>query len=819
MMFRAATFVVLFGATGALAQAPIAIQSGEHDTFTRLVLTIDPARNWALVPTENNWEFRLSGGAVNFNIDDIFARIPRNRLAAASVRRGETEGVLVLNLACACEITAFAFQGRYVVLDIAALPDGAEPVAEQAARSADAATPSRHASPQLFQHDMDVGAPVIAQLSIASMTAPAITARTHPTDAETASTPSHDGHLTVQTVANNAPVDLAASTDMPRGSDEDMATPPTMTETELRVAEAQAALMEQLTRAAEQGLIDFVQAEPEATPEPEPAPAPEIVIFDEPDPMLTRQITATTVYDRDGSSALADIVNTFARTHCIEDTALNIAAWGGDGGFNDQLPVLHSAMVEERDRPLPEAAENLARFYVRYGLGREALTMLQAYDIQVASPVLFELAQIADGIAPPPGGVLDRGQGCGGAHEMWRLIGLSDLPEPPNAEVESILAAFAELPVDLRSQLAPKLGQAFIQRAQPEIALRVLGLANRAGLPPSDAMRLLGARLNLQIDPTAAEAELAALIAENSEIAPEAMVLWASALHAQGALAPETLVQSLGAAAFERRGTTPGRDLRLAEINARAGTKGFAEALDLVVGDLGHDPLADADLHRVAADILQAARPDVGRPAHYVETVLKHTTLIPPGREGDALRRTLAENMLGLALPDIALTLLGDAPARDLQAQLLAAQAELALFAPQSVLDRLETREDAAAFELIAAAHTQLGNHGAALEALSRAGAADEPRAAAAFLAGAWSQVDGVAPQENQDLARYMAQRGTDSGPESTALANPAEGVFYPMPAEQPNTLVAARATLEANRASRAYLDSLLNPTDVAPEN
>lgn len=822
MRLTATALALILTAGSAMAQTPIAVQSGEHDSFTRLVLTVDPSRDWSLILGENQAEFVLLGGGVAFNIADVFTRIPRDRLADISTVLTESEGRLVMRLNCDCAVNAFAYQGRYVVLDIAAMSVAAQPpqpiAPTAAATEAPRDTDPAHRAPQLFRHDRSTTAPMVADLSIGNLDAP------YSARANTTGTGAPVAAIIDQTATDRPPSAASIQPDL-QGSPsitalaqtgQDQAAQASDAEIAARIAEAQTALLEQLTRAAEQGLIDFVEVAPDPRPEPDPVPEPEpqseIVDGDVPDPAsdpaLMRQIIATTVYDRDGSAPLADIVNTFARIYCVEDDELDVANWGGTGRFGDELAVLHSAMVEERDRPLPDAAIDLVRFHIRYGLGREAYTTLVSYELLDGAPLLAELALVADDAPIPVDGILDRGQGCGGAHEMWRLIGVPDRVEDPIIEVESVLQAFAALPIDLRMHLAPRLGAAFMARGQADIAARALALAARAGVQPSAALRLLGARLTLANDPAAAEIEFAALVAENADIAPAAMMLWAQSLELRGASAPETLIQSLGAAAFELRGSAQGRALRLAEITARAGAEGFSHALDLVVSDLGRDPLADTDLRTVAATLMGNAMPDPEHPARYPDTILRHRNMLPAD---GAARLTIAAHLLDLGLPDLAIDVLGDVLKTSTDGQVLAARAELARFNPAATLRLLQGREDGPALELVAAAFAQQGLHSAALDALTRAGVQNEPRADAAFLAGAWDQVDHATPNSAAELARYMALRGVEELTNGDLPQSPAEAFLHPMATAQPNTLDAARATLDANRASRAYLESLLN--------
>ncbi|MEX0969305.1 MAG: hypothetical protein WD046_02535 [Paracoccaceae bacterium] len=780
-MIRPALALLL--TTGAaMAETPVRIQSGEHETFTRLVLSVDPARDWSLTNGDRQAEFVLRGEGVAYNISNVFTRIPRDRLATLKVSESPTSGSLLLEFGCDCAVEAFAYQGAYVVLDIAQRNADELPVTEIAPIPA-----QRHQSPVLYPQRFAQDAPLIVDLGIESF-------------AEPIAPPASPSATLPETAPQTAP-ETAPET-----------APPPDSITAARIAEAQEALLTQLTRAAEQGLIEFMP--PATAPQivklrKKPAPLPPLPM---PSPGLARQITASTVYDRDSASALAEIVNDFARTHCLDDSAFDFALWAGDADFNTALGQLHSAMVEERDRPLPLAAADLVRFYLRYGLGREARSVLGSYGLAAENPVLAELALMADGEPVPIGGLLDLGRGCGGAHELWRMIAIPEAITSLPLDIGSSLNAFASLPLELRLDHIGGVVATLMRLDAQEHAQRALDLVARAGQAETPALRLIRAEMLLASQPEAAEAMLAEMVEDDTALAPNAMLLWAKALRARSGAAPQDLIQSLAAAAFERRGTAQGRALRLAEIQLRAGFDGFDAALILIETELGRNAVADVALLSAAQEILANATPDPDAPTDYIAAIMRHRGLIENGRAGDVARREIARQLLNLAMPAEALDLLGDTPEFDDQAGLLAAQARLALFEPQAALDLLSNRRDQPAQELMAAAYAQLGQYAAAHDVLAAVNPAATERSDLAFLAGIWEDVaqDDIKGEARATLAAYMRDLGAPTSVDASATPLPM------MPDNLPNTLEAARTTLDANRESRTYLQSLLAPS--APE-
>ena len=104
--------LLLVGGTTAQAQS-VDIRSGDHDRFTRLVLTIPNGTDWQVRQSSTGYQLGLENTALEFNVGDIFDRITRSRLADVSGSAGQ----LNLALSCACHLDVFLFQPDMLVLD------------------------------------------------------------------------------------------------------------------------------------------------------------------------------------------------------------------------------------------------------------------------------------------------------------------------------------------------------------------------------------------------------------------------------------------------------------------------------------------------------------------------------------------------------------------------------------------------------------------------------------------------------------------------------------------------------------------------------
>lgn len=98
----------------------VQVTTGEHDGFTRIVLTRPGAGAWRLGRTDDGYELRVMGAA-GFDVSRAFDRINRKRLASLSTGHA---GILRLVVACACHAIPFEYRPDILVID---LRDGPPP--------------------------------------------------------------------------------------------------------------------------------------------------------------------------------------------------------------------------------------------------------------------------------------------------------------------------------------------------------------------------------------------------------------------------------------------------------------------------------------------------------------------------------------------------------------------------------------------------------------------------------------------------------------------------------------------------------------------
>ncbi len=107
---------LIAAATGAAAR-DVAVRSGEHDGFTRLVVQVPPDTDWVLKQTKNGARLSVALDEVSFQTGSVFQRLTENRLVAIS--QAAPGSVLQMEFGCNCVATAFLFRNTMIVVDIA----------------------------------------------------------------------------------------------------------------------------------------------------------------------------------------------------------------------------------------------------------------------------------------------------------------------------------------------------------------------------------------------------------------------------------------------------------------------------------------------------------------------------------------------------------------------------------------------------------------------------------------------------------------------------------------------------------------------------
>ena len=98
----------------AFAQEELIAQSGEHETFSRIVFPLEEEINWSIEKSDRAVRISFPYLDATLSTEGLLSRLPTGRLDRISTDRGLVE----LQLGCDCDVEVFRFDGRFVVIDV-----------------------------------------------------------------------------------------------------------------------------------------------------------------------------------------------------------------------------------------------------------------------------------------------------------------------------------------------------------------------------------------------------------------------------------------------------------------------------------------------------------------------------------------------------------------------------------------------------------------------------------------------------------------------------------------------------------------------------
>jgi hypothetical protein len=846
LLSSVALAALVAGAAG--AQETVRVRVGEHPGYSRIV--IDAPRGAAF-----DWGFEGDRLRVTLREPGMtFADAPSTRGLSRVAGLSAEGDALVATVAGDFGARAARLGDGRIVIDVAeGAPRPAAPENQSARETAPAPSPAaaqeapavlapapRPAAPQTATASTPDAsgagdaAPLATErteadlLAEASRLSRAIAAMAAPTRPEAGA--ASDGPAPVDPEAAAAPAPGPGAADQPAPAPQSAATDapaatdgaPATAAPEPGPADPQAAaieaarqrLLEQLTRAAEEGLVTLA---PRTEPDAETRGSIEI------DPFVEPQLRARNAIDiaRDGGVLHADAPE--LPKDCLEGAHFAAAAWGSEAPFGDQISQARARLVGEFDQPRPGAVIGYARLLIHFGLGVEARAALAAFgDAVAAPPALAEMSWLVDGEAPPEAGVLSRNVGCPGPHGAWGAAAAARRGEltADQIDIDALRPAIGALPPRLRPALVAPIAAVALAAGDLRLAEQVVAIAGRA-LPeagePDEELAVIMARIDHargEIGP--AEDALAAIARRSTPGAVEAMILLVDLRLGRDAPPPPGLAENMEAVAFTLGTSDYARRLLAAAARARAASEGLLPALEALSSLAGRSQDPDAPPH-AAQSILAAYAPRPDEAPGYAEAVLAHWSLVGDGGDGDAARLAVSRRLADMGVENLAESLLKPAVDRgEPEARVLAARAATAAGAPARALGYLGDLGGAEAHRARAEALSALGRDG---EAADAARAAGDPTMAAryAWLARNWAAASAAGQIDRRIIAAWMAG-ATETPPELLAAVadNPAleplADMFMPANgAPDDGDLVdRAEAALEAARRRREAMGGLL---------
>ncbi len=528
------------------------------------------------------------------------------------------------------------------------------------------------------------------------------------------------------------------------------------------------ALLAQISRGASEGVVEIDEgalAENPVDPAAEDGPWGRVSVGEMP---------GVTV---DGARDPAKPV-TAAGKACIADDALDLGSWGLPGPPAAQIGLARSGMLTEFDAPVAEAVLRAARFHVQLGFGVEARQYLGflGAEAEEAKAILQALAWIVDGQSPPQDPFAGM-ESCDTAAALWSVLAAPvDAPLPRNTNAAAVARSFSALPLHLRRHLGGPLVDRFLAAGDEETARQLRDAILRLPAEGDPDVELMDARYHLASGDEATATELAeGVLTDSASGRVEAAVTLVEAAFKGEQTVDPKLPGTLEAYLADTHDPRLAQALERALILALAMTGDHAAAF----ARIDAAPQSFGDLWSLAAPsmpddlfLAEAARHAGTRPAIAADTA-----------------KTVADRLMSLGFPDLALDWLGPVGAEDAEdLRLFAARAHVALREAPAALNLLEGIAGPEAEALRATALVLLGDNRTAAEAYAGAGEAE-----AGMRTLTWTQ----------DWP-LVAEGGPDAWKAAAAL------LADPVAPEAPGPIGRGSALVEESAAARAVIEGLL---------
>ncbi|WP_407493746.1 hypothetical protein [Pseudooceanicola sp. MF1-13] len=733
MRYVAAIFLLVILPNFGWSQT-VSIRSGEHDGFTRLVVYLPNGVEADVTRTAAGSEVTTSR-PVSFDISGIYDRIGRDRFQNVSIGQGGK--VLSLSYECDCQLRKEVLVGNVLVLD---LVGGEQP-------------PTVVPEPQ-------VAAPVL------------------PVVPETPKPSLEDARRLTEAVTMS----------MPKPG------PESGTNRLARLAELERAMIDQVARTATQGLLDIAEGGVEtSTPEKPIEPTQEKSASDT-EPQSDQKISGgarvhTSLLSEDETTAPV----TSDGVACIP--GFDFTSWTEAGDFNAELGARRAKVFGEFDKVDDKSALDLAKFYLAFGFGAEAL---RAMDLMINPEpdvrVLSSLARIVDlGHDPRPSplaGMTD----CDSDIALWSVLASKPLLHETTVAKSAVLRALNALPDGLRKSLGPELAERFLSAGDTETSQAVMRILERSDPAQSRDEKMISGLIDLTKDePEKGRDQLTDVVETASERSPAALIaLIDDTLSRVDPIDPE-IAELAGAYIVEYRTTPLANDLAKAELRARAAAGQFEAAFSLLEDRLDQGLVTEPAVLRseIASYVLKVGS-DEQILRHGLNLAQNHAEDLSPQVSVD-----LAEALRDLGFPDVAFQLSASLTnIADERGRLVRAEAALLAGRPQRAKAELIGVEGPEADALRARAQEAAGDFAAASQSYA---ATDQPDLAeqSAWRAGDWDQLQGSDDTLNAALSTLMRS----DRPEPTG-----------------GMIATNRRLLQDTRASRETLQQMLDRYAIAEQ-
>lgn len=734
-LIRSILFLVL-SANFAMSQQ-LTVKSGEHDKFSRLVVYTQSPGAWRFGRVERGYELRLSQRENTFNISQAFSLIPRTRIKNLE---DLGDGRLLIDTDCNCHAATFIASGGQIVIDIISGLAPSDSEIFEAFLDVPGAKQIEDARMVI------VNSPQGQSTSTARLGLPLFPMTEKPQLALGEEAPENSFKGQSQRIS-----DVGAVYGANQNEAETVGSAFAEQNPRDRVKETELALIEQIGRAAAQGLIDANLSTLEAevdrvtrpTKEVEAPSPPSVPEFDPIENLdANAHVAVQTSIDRETALQKSVTLSTQEGRACLPDQYYAIETWGGEIQAGVDLAKHKSGFLGEFDQPDAEVVTALVRQLVYLTFGAEAKALVNRYGNLIdGADSLTQMSEIMDDLTAVESHQYSPQMGCDGNTALWAALAQPELRPGQEINTRAIIVSFSQLPLHLRRHLGPSLAKKFLDVGDTQTAVSLRNILGRAEGDHGPEFQYLEAQIDLEQGETQlAETRLTEIVNEDTRLSPTAALEIVNARLSQKQVVPQRILELVSTFAFEQQGSRLGIDLEIAQIQALTNNGDFVTAIAEFRNDVAEHKYNESEVaglrHMILSELVgQGTNSDFLR--HTVGAEFDYNTL------DEELRIAIAERLINLGFAQDARMLLdvaGTVP--DTERRLDFAKIALLERKPDVALGYLAglTTEDAE--RLRAQAHNMSGDYRLSSEIYSRL----EDKSAqyeAAWRGGEWSQLLG----------------------------------------------------------------------------
>jgi len=738
--------ILMLCSAASFAQVPVQVRSGEHGVFTRLTVQLPKGVEWRIDKQETELLLVASQPLTSIDVSSVFERIGRSRVTDV-IPKTDMRGLLIA-LGCDCGFRSYLEENSLLVIDIGeALPKNLT------AGSLDPIHPFLNSA---TNESEKIDIPILPERHKDFLILKNVLGNKFKTSNLTST------EITETEIKNDrSKTETSEESEQPNWSTE---------------------LYEAIAEARKQGILLRSQHTPV-----DQSFEPKETIYGKL-PNIRMRLSSET------NSSFLNVEQTVnEEAVCLPQGWLDVSEWGHINGFALGVGDWSTRMMKEFDIIDTGALLGLARHYLHYGFGAEALATLRLLpEVTLESEVLSAVARIIENGYDPEMMHKFQTANCEGLEILWAALSSQELPVSKGRNTADLLLPFANLPLHLQKYLGPILASRLLQAGDPELAESILSNLTNDLKEPSSELELAQAKLSLDSENhEQAIRPLESVVEKNTGASPEALIALIDTSVSRGEAIDQAKVDLAASYMFENRRSPLAKDLSRAYILALAYSDQFEKAFRQIL--MEKDDSSNLMLEQTMPKVMNRLISHASDREFLLRVLNAAPLTLPSDVENNTARR-----LLELGFADAASGFL-KSPA-DISEQrarrILRAEIALALSRPLDAEAELLGVEGEDADRLRVQARELAGDYAGALRSVNIQDKAEQRRELA-WLAGDWSTL----AEGDQDLLAQTAQ---------LAIAHDRNNAENEFDTRAPGFLRQARNLITDSQEARSVLEALL---------